>query len=393
MANGDSAKRQWALAQWLLATTAITVTVAALNGCAGGTPPDTVVPSPTLVPTATFDIDATIAAATAATLEAIPTATLVPTSTPAPTNTLVPTSTPAPTNTLVPAPPTPTPDPTPTPAPTPAPTPITPTPVPTPTPAPTPTPTVQDIVQRFDASLVQVCSSVTCGSGFVVHADGGVITNAHVANDVWVNVYMHDGLTLQGEVVGIDEYMDLAYIKLTSRKPFQAARLGDGAKVGQDVFVLGFPLASVTPSLTKGIVSMVFTDADVAWLQIDAPVNPGNSGGPLLDRGGSVVGIVTSRIHMDEDSGQGVQGIGYALSVDALRGRLSFVASGGHELFPEPTPAPAPIISPTGDWVPFSGDSNGDPYSGIRVDGIGYSGASLYVRCRYAALGVDVYVV
>ena len=265
-------------------------------------------------------------------------ATLAPTTIPTLAATQIPTLTPVPTQIPTPTPPQPTSTPVPTP------------PTPTPTLAPTPTPTVQDVVGQFDPSLVQIGASGLWGSGFIVHADGGVVTNAHVVgNNTQVEVWLHDGQTLYGEVVGIDEYLDLAYIKLVSRRKFQAAKLGGGAELGQDVFSLGFPLATVTPSLTRGIVSKVFTYADVEWLQIDAPVNPGSSGGPLLDRAGRVVGIVTSRSDWDSASGRSVEGIGFALSVTALKDRLNFLAAGGQELLPIPTPLPAPTPSPT-DW-------------------------------------------
>ena len=142
------------------------------------------------------------------------------------------------------------------------------------------------------------------------------------------------------------EYLDLAYIKIASRQKVQAVRLGQGPAVGQDVLAIGFPLASVSPSVTKGIVSMVFTNADVEWIQMDAPVNPGNSGGPLLDSRGRVIGIVTSRA-VDPDTGISIEGIGFALSVTALKDRLNFLAAGGQELLPISTPLPAPTPSPT----------------------------------------------
>ena len=273
-------------------------------------------------------------------LSIIACASQTPTSTPGPsafpTTTTIPT--PVPTQIPTPTPPQPTSTPVPTP----------PTPTPTPTLAPTPTPTVQDVVGQFDPSLVQIGASGLWGSGFIVHADGGVVTNAHVVGgNTRVEVWLHDGQTLYGEVVGIDEYLDLAYIKLVSRRKFQAAKLGGGAELGQDVFALGFPLASVTPSLTRGIVSKVFTYADVEWLQIDALVNPGSSGGPLLDRAGRVVGIVTSRSDWDSASGRSVEGIGFALSVTVLKDRLNFLSAGGQELLPIPTPLPAPTPSPT----------------------------------------------
>ena len=211
---------------------------------------------------------------------------------------------------------------------------------------------MQEIVENIDASLVQIgatgATGVGWGSGFIVHADGGIITNAHVVgNNAWVEVWMPDGRTLQGQVVGLDEYLDLAYIKIASRQKVQAVRLGQGPAVGQDVLAIGFPLGNVSPSVTKGIVSIVFTYADVEWIQMDASVNPGNSGGPLLDSRGRVIGIVTSGVNVDPDTGRSVEGMGFALSVTALKDRLNFLAAGGQELLPIPTPLPAPTPSPT----------------------------------------------
>ena len=167
-----------------------------------------------------------------------------------------------------------------------------------------------------------------------------------------VEVWMHDGRTLQGQVVGVDEYLDLSYIRLISREEFQPVVLGDEARTGQDVLAVGFPLASITPSVTKGIVSMVFTAADIDWMQVDAPINPGSSGGPLLDRDGRVIGVITSRTDIDPSSGRNVEGVGFALSVTALKDRINFLASGGQAL--------VPII--LGDWVYF-GPECPDGYS------------------------------
>ena len=298
------------------------------------TPTSVPAPTPTPVPTATPTPVPT------ATPTPVPTAT--PTPVPTATPTPVPTATPTPVPTATPTPvPTATPTPVPTATPTPVPT-ATPAPVPTATPAPTPTPTVPDIIENIDASLVQIGSTAGWGSGFIIHADGGIISNAHVVGgDDMVEVWMHDGRTLQGQVVGVDEYLDLSYIRLISREEFQPVVLGDEARTGQDVLAVGFPLASITPSVTKGIVSMVFTAADIDWMQVDAPINPGSSGGPLLDRDGRVIGVITSRTDIDSSSGRNVEGVGFALSVTALKDRINFLASGGQAL--------VPII--LGDWV------------------------------------------
>ena len=98
----------------------------------------------------------------------------------------------------------------------------------------------------------------------------------------------------------------MAYIRLSGgRGVFRAMLPGSSAQVsaGQDVLAVGFQLGSAfgdSPTVTRGIVSAVRTDATGAkWIQTDAPINPGSSGGPLLDRSGRVIGVVTARQDYD----------------------------------------------------------------------------------------------
>ncbi len=229
---------------------------------------------------------------------------------------------------------------------------------------PTPTPTLQDVVRRTSPSLVQVTSNVSAGSGFIVDSGQGVITNAHVVgDDSRVSVWLHDGRELQGRVVGLDEYLDLAYIRLPDGQRLQSAVMGNSARVspGQDVLALGFPLDSSpgdSPIVTKGIVSSVRTVDGAKWIQTDAPVNPGSSGGPLMDNRGRVIGVVTSRLDYDWDSGRDVEGVGFALAVDELKDRLDFLSGGGQALLPTPTPRPTP--RPTATPIPRPSPSTGD---------------------------------
>ncbi len=248
---------------------------------------------------------------------------------------------------------------------------------------PTPTPTVQDVVRRVTPSLVQITSTVSAGSGFIVDSGKGVITNAHVVgNDSRVSVWLHDGRRLQGQVVGLDEYLDLAYIKLPDGQRLQSAILGNSVRVsaGQDVLALGFPLDSApgdSPTVTKGIASSIRTVDGAKWIQTDAPLNPGNSGGPLLDKRGLVIGVLTSRLDYDWATGRDVEGVGFALAVDELKGRMSFLSGGGQALLPtptptptpKPTPTPTPVVVPTGNWVTWDevleweleSDQDGEP--------------------------------
>ncbi len=323
---------------------------------------------PTPTPTPTPNVEATIAAGVNATMEAMPTPTATPEPTPThtptptatpeptPTHTPTPTATPEPTPTHTPTPtatPVPTPTHTPTPTATPVPTPTnTPTPTATPTPTPTPTPTatpvpvpsfsLTDVVEIMEPSLVQITTPTGTGSGFIVDKDGGVITNAHVVDyHTWVTIRMVSGSEYRGRVVGKDETIDLAYIELYATGAFTPVSMGDSdnLQVGADVIAIGFPLGDILqgdPTVTRGILSAKRDD----FLQTDAPLNPGNSGGPLIDSDGNVVGVNTSRI--EESGGRNIEGIGFAIPINVVKERLDSLASGGSAIVATPGPTPAP---------------------------------------------------
>ena len=140
------------------------------------------------------------------------------------------------------------------------------------------------------------------GTGFVVRSDGLVVTNRHVVDDaetVTALMNIQDGPPVEftGQVLGRGILVDLAVIKLDSSRTFGTLPLGDSDTVafGDEVTAWGYPLSSflgTDPTLTRGIISSpnrVFDDTK--YLQIDADLAPGNSGGPLIDRYGHVVGV------------------------------------------------------------------------------------------------------
>ena len=144
-------------------------------------------------------------------------------------------------------------------------------------------------MRRVSQGVVQVVTNDGSGSGFI-NAQGDVVTNAHVVGaNAAVEVWLHDGRSLNGQVVGIDEYYDLALVRLPPGRNLRPLSLGSSARVsaGQDVLAVGFPLGGDTTTVTRGIVSAIISSENgTKWIQTDAPVNPGNSGGPLLDRAG-----------------------------------------------------------------------------------------------------------
>ncbi|MDH4093916.1 MAG: DegQ family serine endoprotease [Betaproteobacteria bacterium] len=168
------------------------------------------------------------------------------------------------------------------------------------------------------------------GSGFIVDADGIVLTNAHVVqNATEVTVKLTDRREFRAKVLGTDPATDVAVLRIEA-KNLPAVRLGepDRAQVGDWVVAIGSPFGFEN-SVTAGIVSAKSRslpgDTYVPFIQTDVAVNPGNSGGPLFNLAGEVIGI-NSQIY--SRSG-GYQGLSFAIPIDvALRVKDQIVATG-----------------------------------------------------------------
>jgi serine protease Do len=161
------------------------------------------------------------------------------------------------------------------------------------------------------------------GSGVIIQDGGYVATNYHVIRDAErIEVLLNDGRILEGEVVGSDEYSDLAVIQVkASELPPVELGNSDDLRVGQWVMAFGSPLSEdLNNTVTAGIVSALgrFQRAGAAgaqeYIQTDAAINPGNSGGPLVDLRGRLVGINT----MIYSQTGGYQGIGFAVPADTV---------------------------------------------------------------------------
>jgi serine protease Do len=135
------------------------------------------------------------------------------------------------------------------------------------------------------------------GSGFIIDPAGLIVTNEHVIDDAeQITVTLNDGTSLPAKLVGRDERTDLALLRVKPAKPLPAAHFGDSdhARVGDWVIAIGNPFG-LGSTVTAGIVSA--RNRDIAagpyddFIQTDAPINRGNSGGPLFDMNGNVVGI------------------------------------------------------------------------------------------------------
>ena len=175
--------------------------------------------------------------------------------------------------------------------------------------------------------LGQTSSSAVAGTGFVIAEDGYILTNNHVvayavAGGYDVKVMTYDGTEYTAEIVGADEGNDIAVLKIDAEglDPVTFAD-SDSIAVGDTVYAVGNPLGELDFTMTQGLVSAldrtITTEehyVPINMFQIDAAVNPGNSGGPVYNAAGQVIGVVTAK-----SSATGVEGLGFAVpSNDAV---------------------------------------------------------------------------
>jgi serine protease Do len=155
------------------------------------------------------------------------------------------------------------------------------------------------------------------GSGFIISADGDILTNAHVVKGAdTIIVALSDRRELKAKVVGMDKLTDIALLKVDAQN-LPAVKMGDSSKlrVGQWVLAIGSPFG-FDHSATQGIVSALGrslpNESYVPFIQTDAAVNPGNSGGPLINMDGEVVGV-NSQIYSKTG---GYMGLSFAIPID-----------------------------------------------------------------------------
>ncbi|MFH1141033.1 MAG: trypsin-like peptidase domain-containing protein, partial [Chloroflexota bacterium] len=197
--------------------------------------------------------------------------------------------------------------------------------------APATLPSIAELVQRVEPAVVSIqvksreagffsqVETTASGSGVIFREDGYILTNNHVVGGATsIKVFLFDGMELDARIVGTDKNTDLAVIKV-DEKGLPSMPLGDASKlrVGDWVVAIGNALGLPgAPTVTVGVVSALGrtlqTDPDVTLydlIQTDAAINSGNSGGPLINLSGEVVGINTLVLRSDN-----AQGIGFAVS-------------------------------------------------------------------------------
>ena len=181
-------------------------------------------------------------------------------------------------------------------APTSTPAPLaTPAPLPTPVPSEAPAPgTFEDLVARAMPAVVRVETNAGTGSGFFVTADT-LFPNVHVVTgNSSVTIRRSDGSTQSARVAAMAPDFDVALLRIASPAATQATiPLGSasGVRIGQEVVAIGSALGLLQNTVTRGIVSGIRQVGSATLVQTDAALNPGNSGGPLLDRAGNAIGV------------------------------------------------------------------------------------------------------
>ena len=227
-----------------------------------------------------------------------------------------------------------------------------------------------NIYQRVNPSVVNIevvdelsnsDSIDSSGSGFVFDADGHIVTNAHVVIGAReISVTFFNGEVADAEIIGFDNYSDLAVIRVSNvpANTLYPVTLGNSndLQVGQFIVAIGNPFG-LESSMTTGIVSATgrtlrsqqlinpLTDqvySNPAIIQIDAAVNPGNSGGPILDLNGDVIGVATA---IRSDSGL-FQGVAYAVPVNTLGRVVPQLIENGIAVYPWLGVSAAPTDEP-----------------------------------------------
>ena len=186
------------------------------------------------------------------------------------------------------------------------------------------------ISTQVTASLWGVETTGVCtGSGFVLTADGYIVTNNHViadADEDTVVVQFYSGEEYPAVIIGTDSMNDVALLKIEA-EGLQTVTVGDSdeVEVGETVEAIGNPLGDLTFTMTAGYISALDREIDadgtpINMLQTDAAINSGNSGGPLFDMNGNIIGVTTAKVSGTTDSGVSIEGLGFAIPInDVLR--------------------------------------------------------------------------
>ena len=185
--------------------------------------------------------------------------------------------------------------------------------------------TIQTEITQYSI-FNQINYGQAIGSGFIISEDGYIVTNHHVIEDAkMIKVIMHDGSEYEAELVGSESDNDVAVIRIKSEDDsckFQPVVLGDSENmlIGEDVVAIGNPLGELAFSMSKGIISalsrtiQVDSETVINMFQVDCAINEGNSGGPILNMYGEVIGIVSAKYASDK-----IEGLGFCIPINDVK--------------------------------------------------------------------------
>jgi S1-C subfamily serine protease len=204
---------------------------------------------------------------------------------------------------------------------------------------------LEDLVTRVAPAVVMIQTTGGRGSGFFISPDT-IVTNVHVVgSDPTVAIRRSDGTSATARVQTLSTAFDIAVLKLPAGASDQrVVPLGTSAaiRIGEEVIAIGTPLGFLQNSVSRGIVSGLREVGGATLVQTDAAVNPGNSGGPLLDRDGAVIGIIKSGF-------VGSNGLSFAVAVDQVRGVLDGHLGPSQDVEATPYEPIAPAVSAPSD--------------------------------------------
>ena len=187
----------------------------------------------------------------------------------------------------------------------------------------------------------QTVKNAVSGSGFVISSNDTtsyILTNYHVINGVSdITVFFSDGKSYDATLVGGEEENDIAVLKIDQGN-LRPVVLGDSdaINVGEDVYAIGNPLGELTFTFTGGYVSakdrsVTMSDGTVMnMIQTDTAINSGNSGGPLFDKYGQVVGIVSAKLSSSSSSEASVEGLGFAIPINDVKDMVTSIMENGY---------------------------------------------------------------
>ena len=249
------------------------------------------------------------------------------------------------------------------------------------------------VYKLVSPAVVSIQSRTGNGSGSIIDAKGLVLTNAHVVRgSTTVNVILSDKRQFRGVVIASSRNPDLAVIRLegvTTNLPTVQIASSSSIQVGQRAFAIGNPFGRFAGTLTTGIISRI--DSDRKLLQTDAALNPGNSGGPLLNSRGELVGVNTAIFTANSTN----SGIGLAIEADTVKQFLAAVSQGRIGNNPTPANAMPSILDLNGKAIASvlnASDStlpDGSYYKAYQFQG--QAGQSVVIEMR--GNGIDPYLV